>query len=1124
MVKKRKYCIFLQKNGISKLLSIMRLSILLTIVGVLQANANGISQVFTISGKKVTIKEIVSQIEKSSNYKFLYQDEVVDGTAKVDIEVYKQPIEVVLDHLLANSNLGFKRFDDNLIVLTKASSEAMQTITVKGTIVSALNGEPLPGASIVIKGTTLGTVTDIDGKYSIDVQSADAVLLISSIGFLDEEIAVNGRTTIDITLSESIESLEEVIVVGYGTQRKSDLTGSIASVKAEDLKSLPVKSLAEALTGRVAGVFVTKGTGEPGKESDIFIRGATSINNIKPLYIVDGQRMGTGNNFNMSDVESIEILKDASSAAIYGVEAAGGVILVTTKKGRRGEKMNVEFNTYLGQRKAINLPELLNRKDYIRARNIMGVQYASWDASTTDTDWINEMYKPAVEQSYNLSLSGGNEKSTYYISAGYLKEDGIRRKNSFDRMSVRMNSDYKLHPKLKVGEFLYISKTSWRPTGDGSDIPYRSIPMMAVYDETRAGGWGAAPDGFQGTNHVGSAEARVYDNSFFGVEGSFFAEWNIIKGLNLRSTVGGYSGGDNTSQFDLIYDFGIIKNGVRKLTKELKRDQNALANFVLTYDKAFGKHELKAMAGWEAIKDYGTNVFAKTEGFPVDYTPSFGLSTMGKTSREADAGYSKGSKLAQFGRLNYNYAGKYILQATVRRDGTNKFIGENTYGVFPSFSAAWRFSEEGFMKDKISWLSNAKLRGGWGVLGSIGAVKDFVYEDSYGSINAHSFDGTNAVTGWGSTKFANKNIKWEQVTTTNVALEFGLFNNKLTLEAEWYDKLTTDMLYDVALPPSSGIGNHNGEYNATINIGEIQNRGFEFVANWRDKVGDLSYGISGNASFGKNKVLRLGDEGSVFWKGGTAWTNGSLSKTEDGYSIGQFNGYIVDGIFQTDADAAASAQPKAKAGDLIYRDINSKGADGKLTGTPDNKIDDADKTYIGNPWPKCIYGFNFDFEFKGFDMRIFMQGLAGVDIFNATKGIRQNFYADYNTTSDIFNTSYFGNTKITDLPRTFYVDEKGEYLRDPNGNYKNPSSFFVESGAYLKLKNLQIGYTLPKSLSTKVGMQSARVYVSGYNLLTFTKYTGLDPELGGDVSERGIENAGLYPQTRLISVGLDIKF
>lgn len=1114
----------------SKLLLTMKLTVIALCLTVFQGFAlitQGQSAKVNIKMENVSIKQVLNSIEDQTNFFFIYNGKLVDVERKINVNIDNQSVNDVLRDIFSDSNIKYE-IENRQILLSNMNSGlgSQQQKSIYGKVTDS-NGLPLPGVSVVVKGTSNGVVTDASGKYSITNIQGNATLQFSFVGMKSQEIPVDSKNKIDVVLEEESIGIEEVVAIGYGTVKRSDLTGSVSSVKSETLKDLPAKSLAEALQGKVAGVYVTKGTGEPGAKSDIMIRGAGSINGMGPLYVVDGVSMGTDANFNMSDVENIEILKDASSAAIYGIGAAGGVILVTTKKGKASDKIRVNFDAYYGSRSAVNLPKLLDSKDYINARKVMGVEYASWNTSKENTDWMSEMYNPATEQKYDLSLSGGNEKSTYFISTGYLKEEGIRRDNWFERYSLRMNSDHKLSDNLTIGQVLYINKTKTRPPGDGSSLPYRSIPMMAVYDASRVGGWAGVPDGFQGTNWVGSAESRIYNNNGWGMEGNFFADWKIIKGLNLRATAGGYMGGSDDSQFNLLYDYGILKNDIRKLEKNITRDESMTGDIVLTYNRTFGKHDIKAMAGWEVKKGTSSGVKASTEGFPVYYVPSFATSTQSSTSRTATGDYGKWSQLSQFGRLNYNYAGKYLLQGTVRRDGTNQFIGNNRYGIFPSVSGAWKVSEESFLKDRIDWLSNFKVRAGWGILGHA-AGGDYIYQTAYKTYNVTSYDGINAYTGWGNARFANADLRWEKVITKNLGFDFGFLKNRLSLIVDIYDKQTTDMIYNVALPVSAGIGNYNGDpYDAVVNIGKISNKGFEFVADWNDKIGDFSYSVGANASFNRNKVLKVDDKGSIFYDGGSAWLNGSTNRTESGFAMGQFYGYIADGIYKTDALAAAGPQQEgnvSKAGDLIYRDLNGLDANGKLIGKPDGKIDDADKTQIGNPWPKCYYGINITAAYKGFDLKAFFSGQSGVDLFNATKGIRQSYYADWNTTSEIFNTSKFGNTTITNLPSVYQTSATGEILRDPNGNYKNVSSYFVESGSYLKLKDLQIGYTLPANLSNHVGLSTARIYIAGSNLFTITKYTGIDPELGGGVNGRGVETDGIYPQTRFISLGVNLKF
>src|SRR5665647_598641 len=694
------------RNWVGKTLLVMRLMLFIIAISVSQLFAvESYSQNARVNLNiaNQSVKSVLGEIQNQSEFFFMFNSKIVDVERRVDLQVENEKINQVLDKLFAGTDIAYTVVDRQIVLFsTKTLAEQQQMKKVSGKVTDQ-SGAPIPGVSIVVKGTTTGITSDNNGKYNLNVPADTKILVFSFVGMKTQEVIVGSKLVYDIVLSEETIGLDEVVAIGYGTVKRSDLTGAVSSVKSETLKDLPAKSLAEALQGKVAGVYVTKGTGEPGASSDIMIRGAGSINGMGPLYVVDGVTMGTDANFNMSDVENIEILKDASSAAIYGIGAAGGVILVTTKKGKAGDKMHVTFDAYYGSRSAVNLPTLLDSKDYIKARKVMGVEYATWNNSKENTDWMSEMYKPATEQKYDLSLSGGNEKSTYFISAGYLKEEGIRRDNWFERYSLRMNSDHKLSDNLTIGQVLYINKTKNRPT-DGSGLPYRSIPMMAVYDATRVGGWAGVPDGFQGSNAVGDAENHIYNNNAWGMEGNFFADWKIVNGLNLRATAGGYMGGVDNSQFNLLYDYGILKNDIRKLEKNLTRDESLTGDIVLTYNRIFGKHDIKAMAGWEVKKGTSSGVDASTEGFPVYYMPSFATSTQSATGRYATGDYGKWSQLSQFGRLNYSYSGKYLLQGTVRRDGTNQFIGNNRYGIFPSVSGAWKISEESFIKDNVCLL------------------------------------------------------------------------------------------------------------------------------------------------------------------------------------------------------------------------------------------------------------------------------------------------------------------------------------------------------------------------------------------------------------------------------------
>ncbi len=1014
------------------------------------------------------------------------------------------------------------------LVLSRDVNSTYQDNQITGKVTSD-QGESLPGVNVVVKGSTLGTTTDAEGKFSLSVPSGNSILIFSFIGFMSQEVPVTNQTVINVALVSDIQTLSEVVVVGYGTQKRSDLTGSVASVSAKEVKNLPVRSLNEALQGRVAGVQVTKGNGSPGQNADIIIRGAGSINGMPPLYIVDGIRMGTGNNFNIQDIESIEVLKDASAAAIYGSQAAGGVILVTTKRGSEGDKMKVDFNSYVGVRQPVNMYSLLNRDQYLQAKQAMAVNTSGWGepAQLPDVDWVDELFGNGQDQNYTLSLSGGSKAANFYMSGNYQREDGIRIDNSFERYNFRINSDYHLSKRLKVGQSLFAWKTSLNPTQNGT-IPFRSVPTMAVLDPSNPyGGWGKVPSAgyFQGVNGVGNELIHHNVDEASALEGNIYADLEILEGLNFRSTVGAAFINSNESQFREAYDFGTIRNLNANFWKDFKQQENYTVNFVLTYAKTIGAHDFNVMAGYESYRVDRTGVRGEATGFATPVAESFALGT-DVTSQRVSGGVDPLRRLvSQFGRINYSYAGKYLFTANIRRDGSDRFGPANKYGVFPSFSAGWRIIEENFMRS-LPFISNLKLRGSYGILGNDN-VGQFLYQQVYTPQNPTTSlpDGTR-VQGYGlDLRLPNSNIKWEEVQQTDIALEVGLLEDRFNITMEWYSRQTKDMIYNVPVPFSAGFRGGSVQ----TNIGQMSNKGVEITASYRVNLGDFRIQAGANASFNQNKVLLLDGVGNNPINAGSAgeYLESVVARTDIGEPMSQFWGYIVEGIFQNDADVATlnqEASEKANAnvfyqeqgtgaGDLRFKDVNG-----------DGRITVLDKAFIGNPWPKMVYGFNLSLGWKGFDLSALFQGAQGVDIYNGAKHFTGVMAADFNTTSDVFGASFFDGNGLTDQPRVGVLQPNGSYTLDPNKNYTRISNYFVEDGSFLKLQNLQVGYTLPAKLINGLKLSSARVYVMGHNLFTLTKYSGLDPEISGGVRERGIDNLSTYPRTRLLALGVELGF
>lgn len=1015
-------------------------------------------------------------------------------------------------------------------------AQTQTTKLITGTVIDS-SGEAIIGASIIVQGTTTGTVTDFDGNFELTAP-VGSTIQVSYLGYTTySETITETKNIYPITLREDTQALDEVVVVGYGTQRRSELTGSITSVRADEIKDFAPKSVAEALGGMAAGVMVTKGSGAPGEAADIIIRGAASINGMKPLYIVDGVRQGTGFEFNMRDVESIEILKDAGSSAIYGAQAAGGVILITTKRGARAGKTTVSANARYGFRNITTDIKLLNRDDFIRAKSYTGADILAFegveDASTLpDVNWMDVMYQTGIEQEYNLSVSGSSEKTNFFLSAGFYSEKGVFIDTKAERFSFRTNIDHRFNDYISIGESLYGNLRKNNPANNYSvyhhALPFRTVPTMDPLDPERPNGLAQTPSYLNGPNLYGLEQIYHYTDNNYNLNALAYLDVNFFKGLNLRVNLSGNFYGFSNNAFQEAFNFRSVFED-EWMEAWAGTSQELIFNAALTYENTFGDHSLKAMIGTEAIKYDGYRTQVRAIDFPVRIPESINLSS--NPAKEASDGLWQGRSQSFFGRINYSYLGKYLLTANIRRDGSDKFGPQNRWGTFPSINGAWRISEENFVKDNIDWLNNAKLRASWGILGNDG-IGQFLYEEFYvGDHIIYSYGGGEQVQGWANFKVPNEAIKWEEVHQTDIGIDLGFFNNRLTFVYDYYNRQTRDMLYKRLVPLSSGIGWYTDE-NTTIpiNIGKVQNIGHEFTINWSDRRNDFTYSLGANFSFNRNKVLNIGEEGAAPIMYG-------INRTENGNAMGLLYGFKALGIFQTQDQVdrynqMAQAQGRnyywkenTSVGDIIFDDYNP------ATGEHQGYVDDNCMTYIGNPWPKMTFGINMNFEYKGFDLSLLFQGATGFDIYNRVKMYTQNFADDGNTTKDIFKNSFFGDNGLTDMPRSGYFDERNNWIADPSQNFGTVSSFWVEKGNYMKLKNLVLGYTLPKNISRKAFLEQARVYFSAQNLFTITGYSGIDPEIAGttadgaqSVMERGVDNHNRYLPSRLFSFGIDLTF
>ena len=1116
--------------------------------------------------KKVeSLKIALEKIKEKYHVTFGYQDRLVNGKTVNTDSLEDLGLDQILQSILTPHGLEYKKLDDlhYVIKAKKGSRRKIRKLAKKSLSINTDNsyqggtgkidnpgpansilsnslekiisgkitgegGEALPGVNVLIKGTTKGTITDVDGNYELNVPDDAEALVFSYVGYLTEEVTIGSQTVINLVLYPDITSLSEVVVIGYGEQKRADLTGAVASVQSEDIANLPTTSLATALQGRVPGAYISQVDGNPNSQASVVIRGPLSINGGQPLYVVDGVPFqGTGFNFNIQDIESIDVLKDASAAAIYGFQAAGGVILITTKKGSDG-KLNVGFNANVGVREVINLPETLRRDRYIEAKQAFGFDpvdlygpESGW-SGLPDTDWFDEVYRSAIEQNYTVYMSGGNEKSNFYISANYADIEGTRIGNSINRYTFRVNSEHKVGKRFKFGQTLYGNfreEDPNRSTNQG-DLSFRNTPVMLAFDpDNPIGGWGRAPKGFQGGNEVQSALGNFQQNEAYEAVLTLNFDAEITKDLIFKAVFGTSLTGTNNYFYEDRADVGTAITQSR-FDKRLSKGQSFIATYTLNYNKSFGEHSINLLAGYEARRAN----FSDLEGGninplvrqPQNFNQVETVTTATVGGRNSDV---DNRVLSQFGRIEYAYADKYLLTFNVRRDGlATKFGPNNRYGTFPGVSAGWKISEETFMQG-IPYISLLKLRAGYGVLGnSVG--DDFAFQAAFATGFSADFGAGRENSVNIENKLPNPDIQWENVTTTNIGIDAGFFEDKLIVNLDYYDRQTKDMIFNLGISPSAGLGSE-----VQSNVGQMSNKGFEMNIEYRNRLGDFSYSIGVNGATNRNELISLNPDLT-----GLFLTNGRLteahsaaeavSRSEPGREIANFYGFDVSGIYQTDP-GAGETRPTINggyvpvAGDLIYRDING-----------DGEINNDDRTYIGSPWPDFTYGINLKLGWKGFDIAAFFNGTLGNDIYNGFGTYEHILFSDYTTTEKIFSTSGFNGNGVTGLPRVGTVDDF-----DRNLNWSSVNSHHVQSGSYFRLRNIQIGYTFPETFLNRIKLSSVRVFAMADNVFTITSYEGVNPDIStpnlrdSNFLNRGIDNANTrYPVSRLVSFGINASF
>jgi TonB-dependent starch-binding outer membrane protein SusC len=955
------------------------------------------------------------------------------------------------------------------------------------------------------------------------------------VGYAAQEVAVNGRSNFSISLQAVSTGLNEVVVIGYGTQRRTNVTSAISSIDSKTLNELPVPNLSQALQGRMAGVSVVN-NGTPGSQPIVRIRGISSISfSSDPLYVVDGVPTGDISSFDMRDVESVDVLKDASAAAIYGSRATNGVIIITTKKGRRDGKLHVGLNSYYGVQRVTERLDLLDREGFMKyAVAYRGSQVprllAPWASTAiyngtsqtygqTNTNWQDEYFRDGLITETNISLNGGNEISRFNASAGYFDQKGTAPNVAFKRYNFKLTSEHNLSKVFTFGETIFASNSIRK--GDNNSGGTRSnlvnvirmMPHMPVYDPTTNGGFRGVNsflDGGDPTNPIEDAVLKnPTQNTTAKILGNAFLDINFTSWLKFKSSFGiDYADGLFYRFQPVFNDSGTINGS--SATQATITNNRGLSTVLLyteqlTFDKKFGQHHLTATGVFESQHQK-----TKSENASGNQ-PSNNLRVLQNAlNQSVSTSTGENFLVSLLGRVNYDFAGKYILSAAIRRDGLSVWAPGKKWGNFPSASLGWKIDQESFMKNQ-SLISQLKLRGGYGVTGINGVLLGntpwLVNVDANSS--AYPFNNGNPG-GLGSSinQLGNRDLEWETTKQTNVGVDLGILHNKITLTADYFHRQTDNLILGVTVPPSFGYINNT----VIKNIGSMENNGLEFVLGYNGQAGDFSWNASANASFIKNKVLKLAEGLTNLPAGADAADFGGwdVTNTEPGQSIQYFYGFIVDGIFQNASEVTSSPFQTAStaAGDLKFRDLNK-----------DGKIDASDRTYLGSYLPKVSYGLNISANYKNLDLGIFFQGVQGNKIYNDTRVITEGMIRFFNAGKQVLNAWTPTNTN-TNIPRAI--------ANDPNGNSRT-STRFLENGSYLRLKNVALGYNFSsRQLTswTKGTVSSFRIYVSGQNLLTFTNYTGYDPEVGnrtGSSLTNGIDWA-IYPQPKAVQVGIQVNF
>ncbi len=1103
------------------------------------------SQKVSIEVRNMSMKGVLTEIEEQLSVTFSYQPNVIEGMESLSVNLTDVSLNRALAEIFTGSQVEYLPLKGGYVVLKeKTEMERVLQTTVSGTITDSETGEVLPGANVSISGTTQGASTDAEGQYSITgIEPGTYTFVASFIGYQEStrEVTIEEgqeTVTIDFTLQPVAMAMDEMVVVGYGSQTRGSVTGSVSSLNTEDINAAGQSSIEQSLQGRVSGVQVVQtGGGKPGGGININVRGIGTINSESPLYVIDGVpiqdnatgQLGTGvlNSLNPNDIESIDILKDASAAAIYGSRASGGVVLITTKGGTEGP-VQVNFEGSFGTQAQTEFYDVLNADQYaeylrdLRSGPNSGelpANFEGGDRPPHNTDWQQELFRAAPMQNYNLDISGGGENSTYSIGLGYFDETGTMVGSEFQRYSLRGNYQFSVNDNIDFGGSVLMSRSDIGQNDQSGgrrslEHAMKQAPTVPVYDDSFLGGfgWPVTADGQDASNPI--ATAHLIDDTIdrYSVVSSVYGEIDFLQNFTYKLQLGLDFRYSDSRTYNDVYENTRRLTVRSSLNQTRSQNMNPLIEQTLTYDNSIGDHSFSVLAGFSA------------QSFTYDFVNGSGLDlptnveSLGaaSSSLNVDSGTQKNTLRSLFGRITYDYNNKYLFTGNIRRDESSKlFNSTDPVGIFPSASVGWRISEEPFLADS-DIISNLKIRAGYGELGNQSVLSNYPTTVNLNTNYYYVFGGSNEQ-GIGQQDMANREITWETSAQTDIGVEIGLFDDMLSLDVDYYNRRTEDLLWPAQVPASVGL---NAPF---INAGTVENDGIEFSAAYQQTFGDLSVNLSGNFTTVNNEVKSLGANDQVeIIEGNIADDLTGVSITRVGEPVGQFYGYETDGLFQNwdevyshatqnqnpdEGRDEVTASQYTAPGDIRFKDLNGDGV-----------INDADKTVIGSPIPDFNYGFTADLSYKSFDFSLFLQGNYGNDIYNgATKwleDLRQNF----NQGAAALDRWTPENTS-TDIPRAT--------PNDPNSNISRSSDRYVEDGSYLRIKNMTVGYTFNQEFVNRAGISRFRVYGTARNLLTLTGYSGLEPEIGS-LSSGTARDAGLdrfvYPQPRAFLMGVQLGF